>query len=64
MSLKLEITQITGIKPKDSYGFVSPEELTNIIRARPHSQHNIQKDEAATLVDSIRRRLTSSDPHH
>lgn len=58
MSLKLEITELTGIKPPDSYGFVSPSELANIIDCRPHSQHAIRRNEAAILVEQISQRLS------
>jgi len=57
MSLKLEVSELTGIKPPDSYGFVSPGELANIIRSRPHSQHAIRREEAAALVEHIKQRL-------
>lgn len=57
MSLKLEITELTGNKPPDSYGFVSPSELESIIDSRPHSQHAIRRNEAAVLVEQISQRL-------
>ncbi|MCW0422137.1 hypothetical protein NB713_000080 [Xanthomonas sacchari] len=57
MSLKLEITELTGIKPSDSYEFVGPHELAIILDPRPHSQHAIQRSEAAILVERIRQRL-------
>lgn len=60
MSLKLEITELTGIKPPDSYGFVSPGELANIISPRPHSQHVVRREEAAALVEQIKERLQTS----
>lgn len=58
MSLKLEITELTGNKPPDSYRFVSPGELANIIDSRPHSQHAIRRNEAAILVEQISQRLS------
>lgn len=61
MSLKLEITQLTGIKPKDSYGFVSPTELASIICPHPHSQHNIRPSEGKSLVDLIHQRICSNE---
>lgn len=57
MSLKLEITELTGNKPSDSYEFVGPHELAIILNPQPHSQHAIQRSEAATLVERIRQRL-------
>jgi rubredoxin len=57
MSLKLEITELTGNKPPDSYGFVSPSELASIIDSRPHSQHATRRNEAAVLVERISQRL-------
>jgi len=57
MSLKLEITELTGEKPSDSYGFVAPHDLADIISPRPHSQHAIRRSKAATLVRHIKQLL-------
>lgn len=57
MSLKLEITELTGNKPSDSYEFVGSYELAIILNPQPHSQHAIQRSEAATWVERIRQRL-------
>lgn len=60
MSLKTEISELTGNRPRDSYAFVSPNELAGIIRARPHSPHTIHAPEAAVLVTTIVNRLAGS----
>lgn len=60
MSLKTEISELTGNRPRDSYAFVSPNELAGIIRARPHSPHTIHAPEAAALVTTILNRLAGS----
>lgn len=58
MSLKLEISELIGSTPRDSYGFVSPDDLANIIVPRPHSPHSIRPEAAAELVATIVQRLT------
>lgn len=58
MSLKLEISDLIGSTPRDSYGFISPDELANIIIPRPHSPHSIRAAEAAALVTVVVQRLT------
>jgi hypothetical protein len=58
MSLKLEVSDLIGATPRDSYDFVSPDELASLIDARPHSPHSIRPKEAAVLVAEIVRRLT------
>jgi rubredoxin len=57
MSMKEEITQRTGTRPGDSFGYFSPGELKGIIRARPHSSHLIKPKEAAALVELAVERL-------
>lgn len=57
MSLKQEIKKLTGEALQDSYGFVAPNELINVISARPHSPHLIRSDEAAALVSAIVARM-------
>ncbi|WP_186249938.1 hypothetical protein [Burkholderia gladioli] len=60
MSLKTEISELTGNRPKDSYAFASPDELARIIISRPHTAHQIRPTEAAALVLTIVDRLTDS----
>ncbi len=60
MSLKTEISELIGHRPRDSYAFVSPNELAGIIRPRPHTPHTIRTPEAAELVAIIVNRLEGS----
>lgn len=59
MRLKLEISSLIGSTPSNSYGFVSPEELTSIIIPRPHSPHSIRPAQAQSLVSGIVSRLST-----
>lgn len=58
MSLKLEVSDLIGRTPADSFGFVGPEELARIVVPRAHSPHSIRSAEAAVLVSTIVRRLS------
>jgi hypothetical protein len=58
MSLKREVSDLTGSTPRDSYAFISPDELASIITSRPHSPHSILSTEAEALVATIVQRLT------
>lgn len=59
MSLKLELSKLTQNMPRDSYTFSTPEELSSIIVARPHSHHNVRPREANNLVSQILLRLNN-----
>lgn len=58
-SLKWEVEEKTGQTLPDSYTFVRPDELSEIIAARPHSVHCIRKLEAAQLVSRLVAKLNS-----
>lgn len=60
MSLKEEVAERAGRRPRDSYGYFSPEELRRIIHPRAHSPHLIKPKEAAELVELAVTRV--SDP--
>lgn len=51
MSIKEEVAERAGIRPLDSFGYFSPEELREIIRARSHSPHLIKPREAEAFVE-------------
>jgi hypothetical protein len=54
MSLKLEVAALVGATETfDSYRFVTPGELKNVIVARAHSAHEIRTDTAAALISTI-----------
>lgn len=57
MSLKWEAVDAAGIDPMNSYTMVTPEELSDIIVAHPHSSHSIRATEAAALVATAIRRI-------
>jgi rubredoxin len=61
MSLKQEIVSHIG-KFQDSYGFVKPSELAEIITPRPHSAHLVKSNEAAALIAAILGRYKNG-PH-
>lgn len=61
MSLKEEITNAIGMRPSDSYGHVTPEELRGILVARPHAAHRIRPTEAEALVALATRRALESE---
>lgn len=58
MRLKLEVAEAIGETPYDSYGFVSPDELAQIIVSRPHSSHLIRSKEAEALLALALERLS------
>ncbi|MDB5971116.1 MAG: rubredoxin family protein [Hydrocarboniphaga sp.] len=60
MSLKLEVSELLGCTPTDSYGFVSPEELAKVIIPSAHSPHSILPAEAEALVSLVVQRLAQS----
>jgi rubredoxin len=51
MSMKEEVTERAGVRPTDSWGYFSPEELKKIIQPRPHSPHLIKTKDAEALVE-------------
>ena len=63
ISLKWEAVDAAGIDPMDSYHIITPEELSSIIVARPHSSHSIRTAEAAALVATAIRRLAPDIKH-
>lgn len=58
MSLKREAAALAGKQPRDSYSFVTPEELGNIISGRPHSPHLIDEERAEKLLEVVVRRIS------
>lgn len=58
-SLKQEVSKLTSSKLLDSYSFVTPDELSAIITARPHSPHLVISTKAAQLVGTIVSRQSS-----
>lgn len=61
MSLKWEATAVSGVTPSDSCGFVTPEELSCIIIARPHSKHAIDLEKAEVLLSVVVNRLLNGN---
>lgn len=60
MSLKLELSELIGFTPRDSFAFVTPKELASIIVARPNSAHEVRQESAAALVKKLAERLTGT----
>lgn len=60
MCLKREICDLVDSPPRDSYGFVSPEELASVILPRPHTPHSVEPAEAQSLVSTIVSRLSKA----
>lgn len=59
MSLKWEVVSILGKDLQDSYSFVAPAELANIIIPIPHSTHGIDLASAEALITDLVARLSS-----
>lgn len=57
MCLKREISDLIGSTLRDSYGFVSPDELASVILPHPHTPHSVRPVEAQSLVSAIVSRL-------
>jgi rubredoxin len=53
MSLKWELGQFLGTSLHDSYSFVDPIELSEIIKPRAHSAHMIDGAKAKTLLEAL-----------
>jgi rubredoxin len=61
MSLKLEVVSKIGRPLPSSYEFVSPQELSEIIKPRPHSPHGIVSARAAALVTTCVSKVNGAD---
>jgi rubredoxin len=60
-SLKAEINQLTLPNEHERYSLVTPEELSEIIQPRPHSQHKINSEKANALIQVILQRIKSNN---